>query len=122
MSLLQEGTWKWKDHNIRYLKTNLAVDASKPPIVLIHGFGASADYYRQNLKAMAEAGYSAFALDLLGFGGSDKPLGDVVYSIELWKEQVVDFCAALCGDFNVKPVVAGNSIGGKLIWSSDAVS
>ena len=47
-----------------------------------------------------------YAIDLLGFGDSEKALLD--YSIDLWKEQVLDFIAA----FIDKPtVLVGNSIG-----------
>jgi pimeloyl-ACP methyl ester carboxylesterase len=47
-----------------------------------------------------------YAIDLLGFGGSEKALLD--YSIELWAEQVVDFCQ----EFVETPVtLVGNSIG-----------
>lgn len=47
-----------------------------------------------------------YAIDLLGFGGSDK--APLEYSIELWAEQVVDFCQ----EFAQAPVtLVGNSIG-----------
>lgn len=47
-----------------------------------------------------------YAIDLLGFGRSDKPLID--YSTELWRDQLLDFVAEFCD----KPaVLVGNSIG-----------
>ena len=52
------------------------------------------------------AAVQVYAIDLLGFGGSDKALID--YSIEVWAEQVVDFCQ----EFAQAPVtLVGNSIG-----------
>ena len=47
-----------------------------------------------------------FALDLLGFGRSDKPL--MAYSIEIWKQLVLDFCHEIVG---APAVLVGNSLG-----------
>ncbi len=79
------------------------------PLVLIHGFGASLGHWRNNIPILAEQGYRVFALDLLGFGGSDKPpLG---YTLELWQEQIRDFWEA---HIQEPTVWVGNSIGGLL--------
>jgi pimeloyl-ACP methyl ester carboxylesterase len=61
-------------------------DASKPPLLLIHGFGASVYHWRYNIPALSEK-YHVYALDLLGFGLSDKPVQD--YPAEVWKDQVL---------------------------------
>jgi pimeloyl-ACP methyl ester carboxylesterase len=45
-----------------------------PPVVLIHGFGGSTFSWRDTLPALGAAGYRAVALDLRGFGLSDKVL------------------------------------------------
>jgi pimeloyl-ACP methyl ester carboxylesterase len=36
-------------------------------------------------------GYRVFAVDLLGFGGSDKVKEGVEYELELWRDLLVDF-------------------------------
>lgn len=51
--------------------------------------------------------YKVYALDLLGFGASDKPFMD--YSMELWDEQIRDFMAEFVGE--QPAVVVGNSVG-----------
>lgn len=63
-------------------------DTAKPAIVLIHGFGASSYHYRYNVPILARR-YRVYALDLLGFGWSDKPIMD--YDASVWRDQVVDF-------------------------------
>jgi pimeloyl-ACP methyl ester carboxylesterase len=67
----QEGYeyWKWRDHHIHFvsLEPESGV-ATKPPVVLIHGFGASAFHWRYNAPEIARAGHRVFAMDLLGFG------------------------------------------------------
>lgn len=44
-----------------------------PPILLIHGFGASVGHFRKNFPVLVAEGYRVHAIDLLGFGASDKP-------------------------------------------------
>lgn len=96
--------WTWRDYRIAY-----ATQGEGVPLILIHGFGASIGHWRQNLPVLAAAGYQVFAIDLLGFGKSDKPLLD--YSIELWQELLADFWTALVDQ---PAVFVGNSIGALL--------
>jgi len=58
-------TWVWRDQNINYV--DIGGDDSKPPLLLIHGFGASIYHWRYNIPILAEK-YHVYALDLLGFG------------------------------------------------------
>lgn len=96
--------WTWRGHRIAY-----ATQGTGIPLILVHGFGASIGHWRQNLPVLAAAGYQVFAIDLLGFGQSDKPLLD--YSIELWQALLADFWAALVQQ---PAVFIGNSIGALL--------
>ena len=58
-------------------------------MLLIHGFGASAYHWRYNINELAKT-HRVFAVDLLGFGWSDKPL--VEYSkYDLWPRQLSTF-------------------------------
>lgn len=43
-----------------------------PAVILLHGFGGSTFSWRDTVPALADAGYRAVALDLRGFGLSDK--------------------------------------------------
>ncbi|PZU95432.1 MAG: alpha/beta hydrolase [Pseudanabaena sp.] len=79
--------------------------SNQPPILLIHGFGAALDQWRDNVPALAET-HTVYAIDLLGFGGSEKP--PTSYSIYLWVEQVLNFWQKFVG---VPMVIVGNSIG-----------
>ena len=79
------------------------------PLVLIHGFGASIGHWRKNIPVLAAAGYRVFAIDLLGFGGSDKPA--LSYTLELWQQQLKDFWDA---HITEPTVFIGNSIGALL--------
>ena len=87
---------------------SLAVSGnSGPPIVLVHGFGASAYHWRYNIIELAKK-HRVFAVDLLGFGWSDKALVD--YSQTIWSDQIAAFIKEVVDDGPV--VLAGNSLGG----------
>jgi pimeloyl-ACP methyl ester carboxylesterase len=48
-------------------------DAANPPIVLIHGYTASVFVWHKVAPLLAEAGFRVVAMDLVGFGYSEKP-------------------------------------------------
>jgi pimeloyl-ACP methyl ester carboxylesterase len=97
--------WEWKGHSIYYVKAGQK-QADKPPLLLIHGFGASTDHWRKNIAQLQE-NFEVWAIDLLGFGRSAK--ADLQYSGDLWRDQLHDFIQEVIGE----PVVlAGNSLGG----------
>lgn len=64
---------------------------SSAPVLLVHGFGASIGHWRKNIPFFLEAGYQVYAVDLIGFGASEKPLLEE-YSLDIWKELLLDFC------------------------------
>ena len=46
--------------------------SNRPAVILVHGFGASWGHWRKVIPLMAQS-CRVYAIDLLGFGGSDKP-------------------------------------------------
>jgi pimeloyl-ACP methyl ester carboxylesterase len=101
---LEKLTWIWRGHPIQY-----TVMGQGQPLLLIHGFGASIGHWRKNIPVLAEAGYRVFAIDLLGFGGSNKPI--LNYTVELWQQQIRDFWRE---HIREPTIFVGNSIGGLL--------
>jgi pimeloyl-ACP methyl ester carboxylesterase len=77
-SSLSTQTWEWQTHRIQYVEMGQGT-----PLLLLHGFGASIGHWKKNIPVLAAAGYQVFALDLLGFGASDKPA--LNYAMELWR-------------------------------------
>ncbi len=57
-------------------------DPEAPPVLFLHGWGASAYYYRKLLPAVVHAGYRVIAMDLRGHGGSDKPMDEALYTAD----------------------------------------
>jgi pimeloyl-ACP methyl ester carboxylesterase len=120
MVTTEKKTWLWHPakledrptYNITYTFAN--EDRSDlPAVLLIHGFGASIGHWRHNIPALATVS-RVYALDLIGFGGSDKPkpsteLGTgFKYTFETWGSLIGDFCREVIGD---PTVLIGNSIG-----------
>ncbi|AFZ03369.1 alpha/beta fold hydrolase [Calothrix sp. PCC 6303] len=97
--------WQWRGHNIYYVKAGNK-HAQRPPLLLVHGFGASTDHWRKNITGLSED-FEVYAIDLLGYGRSAKP--KLQYCGDLWRDQLYDFITEVIGE---KAVIAGNSLGG----------
>ncbi len=102
---LEGSFWQWRGHSIYYVSAGPAA-SSCPPLLLVHGFGASTDHWRKTIQDLSQD-FQVWAIDLLGFGRSAKPA--LAYSGELWQHQLADFIQEVIGQ---KTVVAGNSLGG----------
>ncbi|EEF43550.1 pheophytinase, chloroplastic isoform X2 [Ricinus communis] len=103
--------WVWKgQYSINYLVSSddlqSSLQSSLPPLLLVHGFGASIPHWRRNIATLAQ-NYTVYAIDLLGFGASDKPKG-FSYTMEGWAQLILDFLEEVVQ----KPtVLIGNSVG-----------
>ncbi len=97
--------WQWRGNSIYYVCAGNKQSA-KPPLLLVHGFGASTDHWRKNIAQLQEQ-FQVWAIDLLGFGRSAKPKQE--YSGNLWQEQLNDFITEV---IKQPAVIAGNSLGG----------
>lgn len=53
-----------------------------PLIVMVHGFPESWCSWRHQMGPIAAAGFTACAIDVRGYGGSDKPHPVEAYDIE----------------------------------------
>ena len=108
--------WVWRGWQTRYsyLRAKQRTDAAEPPVIFIHGFGASIEHWRHNLPTIAQY-RTVYALDLLGFGASRK--ADTDYSAALWTEQVHDFWQTFIG---VPTILVANSIGSLVCLNATA--
>lgn len=68
-----DGPWTHRDVSANGIRLHVAELGSGPMVVLLHGFGEFWWTWRHQLTALAEAGYRAVAVDLRGYGDSDKP-------------------------------------------------
>ncbi|MBE9039758.1 alpha/beta fold hydrolase [Oscillatoriales cyanobacterium LEGE 11467] len=98
--------WAWRGWQIRYTFIRSRNPKNNaPPILLLHGFGASLGQWRSNLQALSE-NHTVYALDFLGFGASQK--APERYNVCLWSNLVKDFWA----NFIQQPAaIVGHSLG-----------
>lgn len=81
----EKNIYKWKLGNIVY-----RVAGEGEPVVLVHGvsIGNSSYEWRNNLTSLS-ANFKVYALDMLGFGESDKP--STHYDARLYVDLLTDF-------------------------------
>ena len=82
---------------------------SGPPVVAVHGLGGTKGSFLPTVAALAD-GFRVIALDLPGFGDSDKPLA-APYDARYFAAVVVDLLDAL--DIECAHLI-GNSLGGRV--------
>jgi pimeloyl-ACP methyl ester carboxylesterase len=86
-------------------------------VLLLHGIGCSVHEWESNIEVLA-ARHRVFALDLLGFGLTDKPAHEN-YSLRRLARFILDF-------MKVKGItrahLAGNSLGGRLALECAAIA
>ena len=108
-NLGSQRDWVWRGWQTRYTyiraRQNPQKKGTNPPILLLHGFGASIGHWRKNLAVLSEE-HTVYALDLLGFGASEKAIAP--YNADLWAEQVYEFWQTFIRE---PAILIGNSIG-----------
>ncbi len=110
LELGKQRDWVWRGWQIRYtyLRPQKEGCQNNPPLLLLHGFGASIAYWQHNLPVLSET-YTVYALDLLGFGASRKAY--TRYGIDIWAQQVYQFWQTF---INTPTILIGNSLGSLL--------
>ena len=83
-----------------------------PPVILIHGLGASLRQWDYLTPQLVAAGFSAYALDLQGHGDSPKPEGAEHYHIETLFDQFNLWIENL--ELEKPAILIGHSFGGYL--------
>lgn len=100
--------WRWRGWRVRYsFRRARPTDSAtpNPPLLLVHGFGAALGHWRNNIEAFSQD-HDVYALDLLGFGQSEK--ASAAYSPLFWADQLHDFWQAV---IQRPAVLVGNSLG-----------
>ena len=103
--------WSYKDLRVHFRVTG---EESNPPIVLIHGFGASSDHWRNNAEIFASEGFRVYGIDLIGFGKSDQNLQGKINLLDnqFWANQLASFLDEIVDiQKNGKVILIGNSLG-----------
>jgi pimeloyl-ACP methyl ester carboxylesterase len=99
--------WRCEEAVLHGHRVSYRTGGSGPVVALIHGVAGSSRTWEAIGPALAEAGYTVVAPDLLGHGESAKPRGD--YSLGAYASGVRDVLAMLGHE---RATVVGHSLGG----------
>jgi pimeloyl-ACP methyl ester carboxylesterase len=93
-----------------------AIEGAGPLVVLVHGFPESWFSWRHQLGPIADAGFTACAIDVRGYGGSDKPREVEAYAMARLTGDVIGIADALQPG---RPVILiGHDWGAPIVWNT----
>lgn len=98
------------------VKLRCAIEGAGPLVILVHGFPESWFSWRHQMGPIAEAGFTACAIDVRGYGGSDKPHPVEAYAMSQLTADVVGVADALQPD---RPaILIGHDWGAPIVWNT----
>ena len=101
-------------HKHRFFDTG---GSKKPTLLLLHGISCSLDFFEQAVPYLSLS-FRVLALDLLGFGESDKPK-KAPYSLNLYASLIREFMKKTGNAGNRKAFAVGHSMGGKYLLATE---
>ena len=106
------GPWEHRYVSANGARFHVAEAGEGPLVLLLHGFPQFWYAWRHQLTALAAAGYRVAAMDLRGYGNSDKPpRGYDTYMATL------DAASVIRALGEKEAVIAGQGLGGWIAWS-----
>jgi pimeloyl-ACP methyl ester carboxylesterase len=98
------------------IQLRAVVEGNGPLVLMVHGFPEGWFSWRHQIGAIAAAGFTACAIDVRGYGGSDKPPAVADYSL-------AQIAADLAGVIEqVSPegtaVLVGHDWGAPIVWNT----
>jgi pimeloyl-ACP methyl ester carboxylesterase len=112
---LVPGPWTHRTVRANGIALHVAEIGTGPLVLLLHGFPQFWWTWRRQMVDLADAGYRAVAVDLRGFGASDKPPRG--YDAPTL---AADMAALVTSLGERDALVVGNDLGGLLAWTMAA--
>jgi len=98
------------------VRLRAVVQGSGPLVVMVHGFPESWFSWRHQIGPIAEAGFTACAIDVRGYGGSGRPSAVADYSMEHMIGDVTGVIDALgAGE---RAIILGHDWGAPIVWNT----
>ncbi|MFI4934876.1 MAG: alpha/beta fold hydrolase [Caulobacterales bacterium] len=102
--------------NAGALNLRVAVEGQGPLVLMVHGFPESWYSWRHQLGPIAEAGFTAAAIDVRGYGGSDKPPAVADYAMQHMVADVAGVIEAMSP--GAPAVIVGHDWGAPIVWNT----
>lgn len=93
-----------------------AIEGTGPLVIMVHGFPESWYSWRHQIGPIAAAGFTACAIDVRGYGGSDKPHAIEAYAIEAIVGDLVALVRKLSPGHPA--ILVGHDWGAPIVWNS----
>ncbi len=106
------GPWAHRSVSANGTRFHAAEAGDGPLVLLLHGFPEFWWTWRHQLAVLPEAGFRAVAVDLRGYGGSDKPPRG--YDLVTAASDAAGLIRAM-GEANA--IVIGHGLGGLIAWT-----
>ena len=97
------------------LKIRAVVEGEGPLVVLVHGWPESWYSWRHQIEPLAKAGFKVAAVDVRGYGGSDKPYEIAAYSL---KNLAADIAGVIDSLGYKEAYLFGHDWGGPIVWTT----
>lgn len=98
---------------VNSIRLHYVEEGAGPLVLLLHGFPDFWYSWREQLPALASAGYRAVAVDLRGYNQSARPEGIRAYGTEILAEDIGGLLVELGGEAHA---VIGHDWGGVIGW------
>ncbi len=115
--VLVDGPWRHRFVAANGARFHVAEAGHGPLVLLLHGFPEFWWAWRHQIPALADAGYRVAAMDLRGYGASDKPPRG--YDTPTL---VADVAGVVRGLGEARATVVGHDWGAWLAWSMPALA
>ncbi|MEY9214196.1 alpha/beta hydrolase [Thermobifida halotolerans] len=111
-AVLIDGPWTHRTVSAGGIRLHVVEAGEGPLVLLLHGFPQFWWAWERQITALAEAGYRAVAVDLRGYGASDKPPRG--YDLFTMASDVAGLVRVLGAP---DAAVAGHGVGGLVGWT-----
>ncbi|HTU61561.1 MAG TPA: alpha/beta hydrolase, partial [Polyangiales bacterium] len=103
----------------RGVRLRVMVEGRGPLLVFVHGWPESWYSWRHQIDPLVAAGYRVAALDVRGYGGSDKPEAIEAYDMISLTDDVAGVIDSLAG--SDQAILVGHDWGAPIVWNTALV-
>lgn len=110
------GNWGWTERFVEVdgQRLRTVTQGDGPLVLMVHGFPGLAWSWRHQMAPLAKAGFRAVAIDSLGYGGSDRPLDQSLYTAERMQAYLLGVLDAYGAE---NAFVIGQDFGAQYAWN-----